>query len=162
MKAGSTAMTQRSKDRVPIMLALPDPTRPDKANPSTNLWWSFFFNSTGTIYMHLIPTGLKVNKEFYVEVLREFRKIFRRKRPALFQAGQWHFQQDNAPVHNSIVVTDYLTYMGIKTVRPDLAPCDFWLFPKLSGCLYETTEEMKEAGRRSLTRSPRRTSMGAF
>ena len=28
---------------------------------------------------------------------------------------------------------------------PDLAPCDFWLFPKLRGCRYETTEEMKEA-----------------
>ena len=28
---------------------------------------------------------------------------------------------------------------------PDLAPCDFWLFPKLTGCCYETIEEMKEA-----------------
>ena len=27
----------------------------------------------------------------------------------------------------------------------DLAPCDFWLFPKLRGCCYETIEEMKEA-----------------
>ena len=27
---------------------------------------------------------------------------------------------------------------------PDLALCDFWLFPKLSGCRYETIEEMKE------------------
>ena len=26
-----------------------------------------------------------------------------------------------------------------------LAPCDFWLFPKLRSCRYETTEEMKEA-----------------
>ena len=39
---------------------------------------------------------------------------------------------------------------GIKTVprppySPDLAPCDFWLFPKLRGCRYETIEEMKEA-----------------
>ena len=77
-------------------------------------------------------------------------KRFRRKRPALFKSGQWHFQQDNAPVHNSIVVTDYLTKMGLKTVphRPysrDLTPCDFWLFPKLRGCRYETIEEMKEA-----------------
>ena len=24
-----------------------------------------------------------------------------------------------------------------------LAPCDFWLFPKLRGCCYETIEEMK-------------------
>ena len=40
--------------------------------------------------------------------------------------------------------------MGIKTVphrpySPDLAPCDFWLFPKLRGCRYETIEEMKNA-----------------
>ena len=40
--------------------------------------------------------------------------------------------------------------MGIKTVphcpySPDLAPCVFWLFPKLTCCRYETIEEMKEA-----------------
>ena len=40
--------------------------------------------------------------------------------------------------------------MGIKTVpqppySPDLNPCDLWLFPKLRGCRYETTVEMKEA-----------------
>ena len=85
-----------------------------------------------------------------MEVLREFSKRFRRKRPALSKYGQWHFHQDNAPVHKSILVTDYLTKMGIKTVPqspyyPHLAPCDFWLFPKLSGCSYETIEDMKEA-----------------
>ena len=82
-----------------------------------------------------------------------FRKRFRRKRPALFKLGQWHFHKNNAPVHNSILVTDYLTKTGIKTVpqppySPDLAPCDFWLFPKLKeklkGCRHETIEEMKE------------------
>ena len=40
--------------------------------------------------------------------------------------------------------------MGIKTVPhrpycPDLTPCDFWLFPKLTSCRYEMTEEMKES-----------------
>ena len=79
-----------------------------------------------------------------------FRKRFLGKRPALFKSGQWHFHQHNAPVHNSILVTDYLTKMSINTVPqspylPDLAPCDFWLFPKLRGCRYETIEEMKEA-----------------
>ena len=77
-------------------------------------------------------------------------KRFGRKRPALFKPGQWHFLQDNTPVHNFIIVTDYFTKMGIKTVPytsycPDLPPCDFWLFPKLRGCRYETIEEMREA-----------------
>ena len=40
--------------------------------------------------------------------------------------------------------------MGIKTVpQPpysrDIAPSDFWLFPKLRGWRYERIEEMKEA-----------------
>ena len=87
---------------------------------------------------------------YYIEVLREFRQRFRRKRPALFKSGQWHFHQNNAPVHNSILVTNYLPKMGIKTAphrpySPDLAPYDFWLFSKLTDCRYETTEEMKEA-----------------
>ena len=106
------------------------------------------------IYVHWVATGQTVNKEYYVDVLRDFRKRFRRKRRALFKSGQWHFHQDNAPVHNSILVTDYLTKMGIKTVphppySPDLAPSDFCLFPKLKeklrGCRYETIKEMKEA-----------------
>ena len=114
----------------------------------------FFFDSTGMIFMHWIPIGQTVNKEYYVMVLREFRKRFCRKRPAVFKSGQWHFQHENAPINNSILATDYLTKMRIKTVphspdSPDLAPCDFWLFPnlkeKLRGCRYETIEEMKEA-----------------
>ena len=28
---------------------------------------------------------------------------------------------------------------------PDLASCDFWLFPKVTGCRYETIEKMKKA-----------------
>ena len=31
------------------------------------------------------------------------------------------------------------------SLYPDLAPFDFWLFPKLTGCRYETIEEMKDA-----------------
>ena len=105
-----------------------------------------FFDSTGMIWA---PTGQTVNKEYYVVVLRGFRKRFRRKRRGLFKSALWHFHQDNAPVYNSILVTDYLTKMGIKTLphtpySPDLASCDFWLFPKLRGCRYETIE-MKEA-----------------
>ena len=40
--------------------------------------------------------------------------------------------------------------MGIKTVAHppyslDLVPCDFWLFPNLRGCRFETIEETKAA-----------------
>ncbi len=95
------------------------------------------------IYMHWVPTGQTVNKEYYVEVLREFSKRFLEKRPALIKSAQWYFHQDNAPVNNSILVIDYLIKMGIKIVphppySPYLASCDFWLFPKLRDCRYES------------------------
>ena len=131
MKAGSTAMTQRPRERVPSEACWLYQTQEDQTeqiHPQT--FDDPFFDSTGMIYMHWVPTGQTVNKEYYVEVLREFRKRFPRKRPALFKSGQWHFHQDNEPVHNSILVTDYLTKMGIKTVpqppySPDLAPVTF-------------------------------------
>ena len=52
-------------------------------------------------------------------------------------------------MHHSILVTDNLIKMGIKAVpyrpySPDIAPCDFCLFPKISDCRYETIEELKE------------------
>ena len=127
--------------------------KPKKARQSKSthkLLMITFIDSTGMIYMHWVTTGQTFNKEYYIEVLREFRKRFCRKRPALFKSGQWHFHQDNAPVHHSILVTDYLTKIGIKIVHQppysrDLAPSDFWLFLKLRGCRYETIEEMKES-----------------
>ena len=136
MKAGSTAMTQRPRDRVPSgsLLTLLYSRRPDRANPPTNFWWSLF-ESTGMIYLHSVPTGQTVNKEYYVEVLREFRKRFSRKRPALFKSCQWHFHKDNAPVHNSILVTDYWhggssrQFLSLPIVQTSL-PVIFWLFLK--------------------------------
>ena len=108
----------------------PRPTKARQSKSTHKLLMIPFFDSTTMIYMHWVQTGLTVNKEYYVEVLSEFRKKFLGKRPALFKLGQWHFHQDNALVHNSIVVTDYLTKMGIKTVphspySPVLALCDF-------------------------------------
>ena len=134
-----------------------DSPRPKKARQSRStakLMMIPFFDSKGIIYIHWVPHGQMVNKEYYVEVLREFRKRFRRKRPELFKSGQWHLHQDNAPTHKSIMVTSYLTEMGVKTVphppySPDLAPCDYWMFPrlkeKLRGRRFEDVEEMKEA-----------------
>ena len=57
--------------------------------------------------------------------------------------------------------------MGINTVpqplySPDLAPCDFWLFPTLRGCRYETTEEMKEAVTKVIDTLTQEDFQGAF
>ena len=63
---------------------------------------------------------------------------------------QYEIPSEETSTLNSILVTYYLTKIGINTVpqppySPDLAPCDFWLFPKLRYCRYETIEDLKEA-----------------
>ena len=57
--------------------------------------------------------------------------------------------------------------MGFKKVpqppySPDLAPCDFWLFPMLRGCRYETIEEMKEAVTKVIDTTTQKDFHGAF
>ena len=86
---------------------------------------------------------------------------------ALFKLGQWHFHQDNSPVDNSILVPDYLTKMGIKTLlhhpnSADLAPFDMCSFPKPRGCHYKTIEEMKEAVTKVIERLTQEDFHGAF
>ena len=66
------------------------------------------------------------------------------------QIGSLAFPPGQCTTSQLHPVTDYLTKMGIKTVPhppycPVLAPCDFWLFPKLRDSRYETIDEMKEA-----------------
>ena len=57
--------------------------------------------------------------------------------------------------------------MGIKTVSQppysrDLAPCYFWLFPKLRGCRFETIEDMEEAVTRVIDTLTQEDFDGAF
>ena len=57
--------------------------------------------------------------------------------------------------------------MGIKTVpqhpySQDIGPCDFWLFPKLRGCRYDTIEEMKEGVTKVIDMLTQRDFHGAF
>ena len=50
--------------------------------------------------------------------------------------GDWLLHHDNAPAQSSNLVQQFLSEHSIALLRhppysPDIAPCDFWLFPKL-------------------------------
>ena len=100
---------------------------------------------------------------YHVEVLREFRKRFRRKRLALFKSDQCHFQRYNRPVHNSILVTYYLTKMGIKTLSVLQTLLFLYFGYPLSSetVIMRQLRRWKRLWRRSWTRSHNRTSMGS-
>ena len=60
-----------------------------------------------------------------------------------FPAGQYTSPQLH-PCHR-LFGQDRYQDSSSPSYCPDLALCDFWLFPKLTGCRYETIKEMKEA-----------------
>ena len=62
----------------------------------------------------------------------------------VFPAGQCTSPQLH-PCHRLFDQDGHQDSFSASPYRQDLAPSDFWLFPKLRGCRYETIEEMKEA-----------------
>ena len=62
------------------------------------------------------------------------------RRPQLWATGDWQLHHDNTPTHASCLVQSFVAKNQITQVtqppyNPDLAPCDFWLFPKLKSPL---------------------------
>jgi len=84
--------------------------------------------------------------------LKRLREGIRHKRPDKWKKNNWFLQHDNAPARTSLVVRQFLTSKNITVIlhphpySPDLAPCDFFLFPKmklrLKGRRFGTTEEI--------------------
>ena len=122
-----------------------------------------FFDSTGMIYMHWVPTGQTVNKEYYVEVLREFRKRFHRKRPALTKSGSVAFPPRRQctspqlhPCHRPRWASrQFLTLPIVLTLHPVT-----FVYSLNSETVVMRQLRWKKLWRSSLTRSHMRTSMG--
>ena len=97
-----------------------------------------------------------------LRVLREFRKRFRRKRPALFKSGRGHSHKDNKPLHlHPCHRWTSRQFLSLPIVQ-DLTPCDFWLFPKPRGCRYEAIEELKKAVTKAIDTLTQEDFHGAF
>jgi transposase len=106
-----------------------------------------------------IPTGKIVNSGFYCVVLRRMSENVRRRRPELWRKQTWTLYDDNAPSHTSVFTQQFLAKHKMAVIfqtpySPDLAPCDFFLFPdmklKLKGRRFDTTEEIQGESKRVL------------
>ena len=123
-----------------------------------------FFDSQGIVHYEFIPEGRTVNKEMYVEILRRLRDAIRRKRPDKWAQKNWLLLHDNAPSHRSLLVKQYLAKHGVTTLEhppysPDLAPCDFYLFPRIKKAIkghhFKSADEVKSAAISALAGVPK-------
>jgi len=98
-----------------------------------------FFDIRGIIKFEFVPTGQTVNQVYYLEVLERLRENVRRKRPEIFANNSWILHH-NAPAHTALTVrellaTKQITMLEHPAYSPDLAPSDFFLFPKIKEIL---------------------------
>ena len=115
-----------------------------------------FFDQKGTVHKEFVPPGQTVNAAFYVEVLKCLWEKVRRKRPDQWRNNTWLLHHDNVPAHAALLTRWFLTDNNMTVVphppySPDLAPSDFFLFPKLKmklkGQRFQTEEIQAVAGR---------------
>ncbi|CAI6376783.1 unnamed protein product [Macrosiphum euphorbiae] len=96
--------------------------------------------------------------------MRRLREAIRKKRPDLWKNNSWLLHHDNAPAHSSLLVRNFLAknntvVMPQPPYSPDMAPCDFFLFPKLKrpmkGRRFSSIEEIKAESLRVLKDMPK-------
>jgi histone-lysine N-methyltransferase SETMAR len=95
-----------------------------------------FFDHKGIVHYDFITQGQTVNQQCYLEVPTRLRECVWRKRPELWP-DKLILHHDSAPAHGVLRVHEFLAKNSITKLdhSPDLAPCNFWLFPKLKNAL---------------------------
>ena len=125
------------------------------------------FDIKGIVHFELLPQGQTENQYVYKEILRHLMRSVRDKRRDLWENNAWVLHHDNAPAHSAPSVRQFLVEMNVPTLEqspysPDLAPCDFFLSPKLKGVIKGTQFPDVEAIKRAVTTELRRIPEEAF
>jgi histone-lysine N-methyltransferase SETMAR len=110
-----------------------------------------FFGIKGIVHFEFITQDKTTNQTHYVEILKQLRETVHRKRPELWP-NDWVLHHDNAPAHKAFSVKQFLVQKSVTEMEhppyaPDLAPNDFWLFPKiksaLKGRIFQDAEDIE-------------------
>ncbi|XP_022822885.1 histone-lysine N-methyltransferase SETMAR-like [Spodoptera litura] len=94
-----------------------------------------FWDARGIIHIDYLQKGKTINGEYYSNLLGRFDEALKEKRPHLAKKKVL-FHQDNARVHTCAVSMGKIDELGYELLphpaySPDLAPCDYFLFPNL-------------------------------
>lgn len=112
-----------------------------------------FWDSEGILLIDYKDKGVSITGEYYASILERLKEAIKEKRRGKLTKGVL-LLHDNAPVHKSRVALAALHKVGFEIVNhppysPDLAPSDYFLFPKmkkeLRGKKFTADDEVKEA-----------------
>lgn len=139
------------------------PKKPRRTRTKIKVMLAVFFDYRGVVHSEFLPEGQTINKDNYLGILRRLRESVRHKRSDLWTDNFWILHDDNVPSHRATIVTEYKAKHSINTIdqppySPDLAPSDFFLFPKLKlplrGRRFETIEAIKQNSLKELKAIP--------
>lgn len=112
-----------------------------------------FFDHEGIVHLDYLD-GQRITSEVYVDILMRLRDSIRVKRRQKWLDHDWILLDDNASVHTSDETTEFRRQVRMSRgshppYSPDLAPCDFFLFPllksKLRGQRFPDLDTLKVA-----------------
>ena len=158
---GSTGTTRRQNSsrhsgRVPRLRDQRRGTRCEAKQRSC--YWCFLILRVSCTTSTL-PTGKQLTRNSTWRscdvCVNQFAENYRKK----WRYGDWILQHDNAPAHTSHLVQQFLAKHGTAQLQqppysPDLAPCDFFLFPRLKKVLKGKRFEATEGIKRNSTKTP--------
>ncbi|UYV80186.1 hypothetical protein LAZ67_18001955 [Cordylochernes scorpioides] len=130
-----------------------------------------FLDNKGIVHHEYLPAGQTVIKEMYLSILRRLREAIRKKRPEKWTNGDWILHHDNARPHTAHLVTRFLAKNGTEILpqppySPDIAPNNFFLFPKLKAVLkgrhFDTREDIIEKSLLALKSIPKEAYKNCF
>jgi hypothetical protein len=97
------------------------------------------FNIKVIVHYEFILQGETVNQAYYVEIFEWPHESVCREGPELW-LSHYILQHDYAPAHKALSFKQFLAQKSITEMEcppssSDLAPNDFWLFPKIKSAL---------------------------
>ena len=135
--------------------------RPKKARvfkPKTKMMLIAFFDVHGIVHTEFLPQGQTINQHVDKNILRRLMRSVSEKRRELWETRSWLLHHDKAPAHKALGIREFLAKNNTAVLEqppnsPDLAPCDFFLFPTLKKVTKRTRfQDYSEAIKTAVTR----------
>jgi histone-lysine N-methyltransferase SETMAR len=108
----------------------------DKSRAILRQRWFFYIDDV--VHKGFVPPDHTASKKFYSDIL--WREDMTIKRPEKWRTNDWLLFHDNGRPHTAYIVQGFLVQNNMAVVphapySPDLAPSNFFLFPKMNNKL---------------------------
>ncbi len=142
----------KSRSSLWLPKGAPRPKKALRCQQAKHTMVEVFFDSSGLVHIEFLPPKMTVTAKVYVGVLARLRESIRRRRPHLWKDSSYRILHDNAPGHTAnktVAMMETEMYEVLHPpYSPDLAPCDFWLFPylkaKIRGTHFNTVADLQD------------------